>query len=98
LRSSGVDDAREEATMSEASVEELSCREVVEVLDDYLEGAMAPDDRARLEQHLAGCEGCTAYLEQLRTTIRLSGRLSEETVSPEAMAPLLEAFRAWRRG
>jgi anti-sigma factor RsiW len=84
--------------MSGASVEELSCREVVEILGDYLEGAMPPDDRARLEEHLAGCDGCTAYLEQLRTTIRLSGRLSEEAVPSQAMAPLLEAFRAWRRG
>jgi anti-sigma factor RsiW len=84
--------------MSGASVEELSCREVVEILGDYLEGAMPPDDRVRLEEHLAGCDGCTAYLEQLRTTIRLSGRLSEEAVPSQAMAPLLEAFRAWRRG
>jgi len=79
-------------------VEELGCREVVEILGDYLEGAMAPDDRLRLEEHLAECDGCTAYLEQLRTTIRLSGRLPEEAVPPETMAPLLEAFRAWRRG
>ena len=79
-------------------MKELSCREVVEVLGDYLDGAMAPEDRVRLEEHLADCEGCTAYLEQLRVTIGLSGRLSEEAVSPEAMAPLLEAFRAWRRG
>jgi anti-sigma factor RsiW len=86
------------ATRDEVRVEELSCREVVEILGDYLDSAMTPEDRARLEQHLADCDGCTAYLEQLRTTIRLSGRLSEEAVSPEAMAPLLEAFRAWRRG
>jgi anti-sigma factor RsiW len=79
-------------------VEELSCREVVEILGDYLEGAMAPSDRARLERHLSECDGCTAYLEQLRTTIRLTGRLPEEAVPAEAMAPLLEAFRAWRRG
>jgi predicted anti-sigma-YlaC factor YlaD len=86
------------ATRDEVRVEELSCREVVEILGDYLEGAMTPEDRVRLEQHLADCDGCTAYLEQLRVTIRLSGRLSEEAVSSEAMAPLLEAFRAWRRG
>jgi anti-sigma factor RsiW len=79
-------------------VEELSCREVVEVLGGYLEGAMAPGDRARLEGHLADCEGCAADLEQLRTTIRLSGRLPEEAVSEVTMAPLLEAFRAWHRG
>ena len=86
------------ATRDGIKVEELSCREVVEILGDYLDGAMPPEDRARLEQHLADCEGCTAYLKQLRTTIRLSGRLSEEAVPSEAMAPLLEAFRAWRRG
>jgi anti-sigma factor RsiW len=78
-------------------VEELSCREVVELLGDYLEGAMDPEDRLRLEQHLADCEGCATYLEQLRTTIRLSGRLPEEAVAAATMAPLLEAFRAWRR-
>jgi predicted anti-sigma-YlaC factor YlaD len=79
-------------------VEELTCREVVEILGDYLEGAMPPGDRTRLEEHLSECDGCTAYLEQLRTTIRLSGRLPEEPVPPETMAPLLEVFRAWRRG
>lgn len=91
-------DCRVMATRNGVGVEELSCREVVEILGDYLEGAMAPQDRARLEEHLAGCEGCAAYLEQLRTTIRLSGRLPEEAVAPETMTPLLEAFRAWRRG
>ena len=79
-------------------MEELSCREVVEILGDYLEGAMPSEDRVRLEEHLADCDGCAAYLEQLRVTIRLSGRLTEEAVSSGAMAPLLEAFRAWRRG
>jgi anti-sigma factor RsiW len=84
--------------MNGVSVEEISCREVVELLGDYLEGAMAPDDRARLEEHIAECDGCAAYLEQLRVTMRLSGRLSEEAVAPETMAPLREAFRGWRRG
>jgi predicted anti-sigma-YlaC factor YlaD len=91
------------ATSDGVGVEELSCREVVELLGDYLEGAMTPGERARLDGHLADCEGCAAYLEQLRVTIRLGGRLSEEAVPPEAvppeaMAPLLEAFRAWHRG
>ncbi len=84
--------------MSGAGVEELSCREVVQILGDYLDGAMTPEDRVRLEQHLADCDGCTTYLEQLRVTIRLNGRLPEDAVPAEAMAPLLEAFRAWRRG
>jgi len=86
------------STGNGVGVEELGCREVVEILGDYLEGAMAPQERVRLEGHLADCEGCATYLEQLRTTVRLSGRLPEEAVSSEAMAPLLEAFRAWRRG
>jgi anti-sigma factor RsiW len=85
------------ATRNGIGVEELSCREVVEILGDYLDGAMTPEARVRLEAHLADCEGCAAYLEQLRVTIGLSGRLPEEAVSAEAMAPLLEAFRAWRR-
>jgi predicted anti-sigma-YlaC factor YlaD len=85
-------------TSNGVGVEELSCREVVEILGDYLEGAMTPEDRVRLEEHLADCDGCAAYLEQLRVTIRLSGRLTEEAVSSRVMAPLLEAFRAWRRG
>ena len=58
---------------------------------------MAAADRARLEGHLADCEGCATSLEQLRATVRLTGRLPQAAVPPETMAPLLEAFQAWRR-
>ena len=85
------------ATSDEVRVEELSCREVVEILGDYLERTMAPHDRVRLEEHLADCEGCASYLEQLRIIIRLGGRLPVEAVSAEEMAALLQAFRAWCR-
>jgi predicted anti-sigma-YlaC factor YlaD len=78
------------------SGEELSCQEVVEILNDYLEGAMPAADRARIEQHLAECEGCDNYLEQLRTTLRLTGSLSEQSIPPEVMASLLRVFRAGR--
>jgi anti-sigma factor RsiW len=78
-------------------VKELSCREVVEILNDYLEGVMPPADRASLERHLAVCAGCADYLDQLRTTVRLVGRLTEDTVPAEATAPLIETFRAWRQ-
>lgn len=78
------------------SAVELSCREVVEILDDYLAGAMAAAECDRVERHLAECEGCVNYLEQLRTTIRLTGRLTEQAVPPEAMTALLGAFRTWR--
>jgi predicted anti-sigma-YlaC factor YlaD len=56
-------------------MDQLPCREVVEALGDYLEGTGGAAFRARLERHLAGCQGCLDYLDQLRTTIRLVGRL-----------------------
>ncbi|MGN6358798.1 MAG: anti-sigma factor family protein, partial [Thermomicrobiales bacterium] len=58
---------------------ELSCQELVELVTDYLEGALSAEDRARFEAHLATCRGCTAYVEQMRLTIRLVHRLSADT-------------------
>ncbi|MDP9295682.1 MAG: zf-HC2 domain-containing protein [Actinomycetota bacterium] len=74
----------------------MSCRELVELVTAYLEGTLPGDDRARFEEHLAGCEGCSNYLEQMRTTIRLTGMLSPESLSPAAERALLSAFRSWR--
>lgn len=74
----------------------MNCRELVELVTDYLEGALPPADRERLEAHLAGCEGCTTYLEQFRITIRLTGMLAEQQVSPDARSLLTGVFRAWR--
>ena len=74
----------------------LTCRELVEIVTDYLEGALPPDERSRFEQHLAGCEGCAAYLDQFRETIRLTGRLAEEAVDLEARQTLLRAFGGWK--
>lgn len=74
----------------------MSCNELVEHITDYLEGAMAPQDRGRVDEHLAECDGCTTFLEQFRTTIRLTGMLTEEQVSAEARSALLQAFRAVR--
>ena len=77
---------------------ELTCRELVELVTDYLEGSLSRRDRARFEAHLAGCTGCTEYVEQFRETIRLTGTLRESDVSPEAEAILLAQFDAWKRG
>jgi len=77
-------------------IEQLSCREVVELVTDYLEGALSPDERARFEEHVARCGGCTVYVEQIRATIELLGRVPEGTLSAEAEQELLEAFRGWR--
>jgi predicted anti-sigma-YlaC factor YlaD len=75
---------------------EMDCQDLVELVSDYLEGAVSPDRRAEIDAHLASCEGCTAYLEQMRTTIRLSGMLGEDQIPPELKEPLLAAFRSWR--
>jgi anti-sigma factor RsiW len=79
------------------SVEDMACVELVELVTDYLEGALPPEERRRFDAHIAGCEGCTAYLEQFRETIRLAGVLREDDVSPEARATLLAAFAGWQR-
>lgn len=81
--------------MNESTVEALSCQELVELVTAYLEGALGPEDAARFEQHITGCDGCGAYLEQMRATIRLTGRLTPEAVPPEAERALLSAFRSW---
>jgi anti-sigma factor RsiW len=73
----------------------LTCHEVVELVTDYLEEALPPEDRRRVEEHLAGCQGCTRYLAQMRETIRLTGRLTEEQIPEEHKAELLDAFRGW---
>ena len=81
--------------MIEKDLPEMPCRELVEVITDYLEDRLSPVDRARFEAHLAECEACGTYLEQFRQTIRALGRLPEESLSPEARNALLDAFRGW---
>ncbi|HZP71776.1 MAG TPA: zf-HC2 domain-containing protein [Gaiellaceae bacterium] len=78
-------------------VEALSCQELVELVTDYLEGALGERDTRAFEHHLAGCDGCTEYVEQLRVTIRITGSLVPADLSPEAESALLQAFRDWRR-
>ena len=78
--------------------EQLSCQELVELVTDYLDGALAPQDRERFDEHIAGCDHCRAYLEQIRVTIRLSGTLVPEQLDPAAETALLEAFRDWKSG
>ena len=73
----------------------LTCYEVIEIITDYLEGALPADDRRRVEEHLAICDGCTTYLEQMRDTIRLTGMLTEDQIPEDQKRDLLEAFRTW---
>ena len=76
----------------------MTCQELTEVLTDYLEGAMAPEDAARLEEHLALCEGCATYVEQMRQTIRTVQALRPAHVEATVTDEVLAAFRAWKRG
>ena len=78
--------------------EELTCRELVELVTDYLEGSLAAEDRMRFEEHLLICEGCSAYLDQMRKTIEVVGSLQEDFIPPEMRDDLLAAFRAWKTG
>jgi predicted anti-sigma-YlaC factor YlaD len=79
------------------SVPELTCKELVEVVSDYLEGSMPAERRLLFEEHLAFCDWCQTYLEQMRETIRLTGTLMEDDLEPEARAALLGMFRDWKR-
>jgi anti-sigma factor RsiW len=79
------------------SHEHITCKEVVELVTDYLEGALPSDEAALFEQHLNFCEGCVWYLDQIRTTASLAGRLREEEVPDETRQALVTAFRDWKR-
>lgn len=75
---------------------DMNCKSLVELVTDYLEGALPEAERASLEDHLAVCEGCSAYLEQMRVTIVLTGMLTEDAIPPDGREELLGVFRAWR--
>jgi anti-sigma factor RsiW len=77
--------------------EALSCQELVELVTDYLEGALDERDLRAFEAHLAGCDGCTEYLDEMRTTIRVVGTLTPNDLTQAAETALLQAFRDWKR-
>jgi anti-sigma factor RsiW len=75
---------------------ELVCQQAVELITDYLEGSLTRRDRRRFETHLRGCPNCSAYLEQIRTTIALTGGLEVEDLPPEATQDLIDLYRRWQ--
>jgi anti-sigma factor RsiW len=75
---------------------ELACQQVVELVTDYLEGALSRADRKRFEAHLRGCPNCTNYLEQMRATIRATGTLHQDDLTPEVRDEFTDLFRQWR--
>lgn len=76
---------------------ELTCQELVELVTEYLEGALTPTDRQRFEMHLADCRGCRTYVEQIRQTIQVVGHVTAEQVPPDARDALLAHFRTWKQ-
>ena len=77
--------------------EHLTCQEIVELVTEYLDGALPPDEATLFEEHINFCDGCEWYLDQMRTTIAAVGRIEEEDVPPDMRDRLLNAFRDWRR-
>ena len=76
----------------------MTCREMVELVTAYLEGNLPAEQRARFEEHLAICDGCQAYVEEMRDTLTALGRLPEDQLSSHAREALLAAFGDWPRG
>jgi anti-sigma factor RsiW len=73
----------------------LTCQELVELVTDYLEGALSPKDHHRFEAHLSECDHCTEYLQQIRATIALTGTLTVGDLSPVQQTELMALFRRW---
>jgi anti-sigma factor RsiW len=77
-------------------VSALTCRHVVELVTGYLEGTLPWRERRRVERHLAACDDCGAYVDQMRATLAALGTVTEESLTPDARDALLHAFRDWR--
>jgi hypothetical protein len=80
-----------------AEHDHISCQEVVELVNGYLDRSLDADEASLFEQHVNFCDGCDWYLDQMRTTISTVGRISEEQVPPDTRDRLLTAFREWKR-
>jgi anti-sigma factor RsiW len=89
--------SRNKQTTDRTPTQGLACKEVVELVTDYLEGMLPPDKRAELEAHLADCPGCTNYIEQMRLTIGMLRNLAQESVFPETKEELVQVFRQWKQ-
>jgi len=79
--------------MTDDITTDLACKELVEIITDYLEGTLPARDRARFDAHLMTCAPCREYVAEMDTTLRLTGRLTVESISPGARDELLRAFR-----
>lgn len=74
----------------------LVCRRAVALMTDYLDDALSPRDRARLEDHLAACPHCGEYLAQMRAIVDAAGRVEPDDLPPDALDELVGLYRSWR--
>jgi anti-sigma factor RsiW len=75
---------------------DIVCQQAVELVTDYLEGALSRADRRRFEAHLAGCPHCTEYLAQMRATIELTGGITADDLTAQMQDDFIELYRQWR--
>jgi anti-sigma factor RsiW len=80
------------------SAQPITCKELVELVTEYLEGTLPRETHEAFEAHLSVCPGCDTYVDQMRETVRVTGTLTEEQLDPAVRDQLLAAFRDWRRG
>jgi anti-sigma factor RsiW len=76
----------------------LSCKELVELVTDYLDGALAADERTRFDAHLAICPPCIEYIAQIERTMSAVGATWRDVQDTPQVAELLELFRDWKHG
>lgn len=76
----------------------IVCRQAVELMTDYLDGALSPRDRARLEVHLAECPHCSEYLAQIQMTVAAAGQVEPDDLPADALDELVSLYRQWRAG
>ena len=78
---------------------EFSCQEMIEVVTNYLDGALSPDEQEGFESHLSRCAGCTTYVDQIRVTIQQTGMVPrEESLPPALREEIVAQFRNWKQG
>jgi predicted anti-sigma-YlaC factor YlaD len=78
-------------------IKDITCHQAVALVSDYLEGSLSRRDRRRLERHLKDCDACSAYLDQMRVTIALSGSVGPDDLSPDALSRLVDVFEQYQR-
>lgn len=76
---------------------DLECRQAVELLSDYLDGGLTRRQRRRLRRHLARCDACSAFLEQLEVTLAVAGQVDTDELDPEVVDGLVDLYRQWRQ-